>query len=244
MRLFKKKVNEKEIWFKECLAKYRSLDKSHRFSVNKEDFWKCLNDNTSNIKFDPHYTYHPAWAARCLARINPTKHIDISSILNFNVVLSAFVPTEFYDYRPAEVKNLSGLECKGADLNCLPFADNSVESLSCMHTVEHVGLGRYGDEIDPDADLRAISELKRVIMPGGNILFVVPIGKPRIQYNAHRVYSYDMIMEYFADFELVEYSLIPDNAYDVGIIINATREQTDAQYYACGCFWFKKIKAN
>ena len=56
-------------------------------------------------------------------------------------MVSAFIPVEFYDYRPAEL-SLSGLEFKHADLTHLPFADNSVESLSCMHVIEHIGLGR------------------------------------------------------------------------------------------------------
>ena len=74
-----------------------------------------------------------------------------------------------------------------ADLANLPFEINSVQSLSCMHTVEHVGLGRYGDPIDPDGDLKAIKEIKRVLAVNGNLLFVVPIGKPKIVYNAHRI---------------------------------------------------------
>lgn len=50
-----------------------------------------------------------------------------------------------------------------------------------------------------------------------------------------------MIMDYFKDLKLINYSLIPDNAMEVGIINNATKEQTDEQSYACGCFWFEKI---
>ena len=232
----------KEFWFQECLEKFKSLDNVHRFSVEEEDFWKCFEDNTINACFDTQYEYHQAWAARCLAQINPKKHIDISSKITFNVIVSAFIPIEFYDYRPARIYNLSNLECKSVDLTCLHFHDNSIESISCMHTVEHIGLGRYGDKIDPDGDLKAIKELKRVLKLDGNLLLVVPVGKPRIQYNAHRIYSYDMIMDYFRDFELVNYSLIPDNAIDVGIINNATADETNSQKYACGCFWFKKRK--
>lgn len=110
-----------------------------------------------------------------------------------------------------------------------------------MHTIEHIGLGRYGDTVDPDGDIKAIRELQRVVKPGGSILFVIPIGKPKIQFNAHRIYSYDMIMEFFQGFELANFSLIPDNASDTGIINNATREQSNEQKYGCGCFWFKKL---
>ena len=125
----------------------------------------------------------------------------------------------------------------------LPFADNSLESVSCMHTVEHIGLGRYGDPLDPDGDLKAIEELKRVTAPGGNLLFVTPVtGNPRIMFNADRVYSYDQIMKYFKDFTLKEFYLIPDHATAMksGAIENASKQDADNQAFGCGCFWFKK----
>lgn len=110
-----------------------------------------------------------------------------------------------------------------------------------MHTVEHIGLGRYGDPIDYDGDLKAISELKRVLAIDGNLLFVVPIGKPIIKFNAHRIYSLKQVLSYFKELQLLEFSLIPDNALETGIIKNASEEICDQQVYACGCFWFKKI---
>ncbi len=235
-----KPLSMKKAWFEKCLQQYKSLDKTNRFLIQEKNFWKCLDDNTQNTGFDTHYEYHQAWAARCLKEINPQKHVDISSRITFNVVVSAFIPIEFYDFRPAKIYNLKGLECKQADLLNLNFKNESIESLSCMHTIEHIGLGRYGDNIDPDGDLKAIEELKRVLKKRGNLLLVVPIGKPKLQFNAHRIYSYGMIMEYFKDFELINYSLIPDNALEIGIINNADEEQTNMQNYACGCFWFKK----
>lgn len=235
-----KPCKDKEAWFQKCLQQYKSIDKTNRFLIQEKNFWKCLDDNTQTTGFDTHYEYHQAWAARCLREINPKKHIDISSRITFNVVVSAFIPIEFYDFRPAKIYNLKGLECKRADLTNLHFEDESIECLSCMHTIEHIGLGRYGDNIDPEGDLKAIEELKRVLKKGGNLLFVVPVGKPRLQFNAHRIYSYDMIMGCFKDFKLINYSLIPDNAIDTGIINNATKEQTNVQNHACGCFWFTK----
>ena len=128
--------------------------------------------------------------------------------MHFSTIVSAFVPVEFYDYRPAKVR-LSNLECKKGDLLSLPFPDNSVESISCMHTIEHVGLGRYGDQIDPDGDIKAAGELVRAVKPGGTLLFVTPVGKPRIEFNAHRVYSYKQVMDLFQGMKLQEFSLVP-----------------------------------
>jgi hypothetical protein len=217
----------------------RESKRESRFSIKWKDRYVQLFDKTTNTSFSTHYIYHPAWAARVLTKIKPSKHIDISSILSFSTIVSAFIPVEFYDYRPANIK-LDGLISKKADLTSLPFEDNSIESLSCMHTVEHIGLGRYGDPIDPDGDIKAMKELSRVLAINGNFFFVTPIGKPKIQFNAHRIYSYDQIISYFQDLTLKEFSLIPDNAIDTGMIYNATKELSDSQIHGCGCFWFIK----
>jgi len=212
-----------------------------RFSMKWEDCWPCLNDKTATTAFDRHYIYHTAWAARVLTDINPVFHVDISSSLYFVAIASAFVPIKFYDYRPVNLslKNLSAGE---ANLSALPFANKSIASLSCMHVVEHIGLGRYGDPLDPEGDLKAIAELTRVLAVGGHLLFVVPIGKPRIVFNAHRIYSYDQIIEYFADLKLVEFALIPDDPTVQGLVSEAPREMANIQNYGCGCFWFRRVE--
>ena len=194
-------------------------------------------DNTPETNFNYHYIYHTAWAARKLKKINPKIHIDIGSSLYFSGIVSTYHKIKFYDYRPAKLK-LSNLNSKHADLTNLHFKDNSIESLSCMHVIEHIGLGRYGDPINPNDDLKAISEIKRVIKNKGNLLFVVPIGKPKIVFNAHRIYSYKNIIKYFhEDFELKEFKLITDNGE---FINNPKTNIINKQNFGCGCFYFKK----
>ncbi len=220
---------------------YRIFKKTHgeRFLVEDKDKYPCLKDKNTTTSFDKHYIYHTAWAARKLQEIGPPEHIDISSLTYFSTIISAFVPIKFYDYRPAPIK-LNNFSCQHTDITQLPFEDNSIFSLSCMHVVEHIGLGRYGDPLDVDGDLRAIAELKRVVSKNGYLLFVIPVGKARIMFNAHRIYSYSQVIEYFYDFELLEFTLIPDQSSE-GLIMNATEEQSDIQNYACGCFMFKKV---
>ena len=217
------------------LFKFNRIN-DRRFLVHTKDIYPCLKDKITNTPFDHHYTYHPAWAARILAQTRPAYHVDISSILSFSTIVSAFVPVKFYDYRPAKL-NLHNLESGFADLKQLSFPDNSIPSLSCMHTIEHIGLGRYGDEIDPQGDIKSINELKRVLQPGGDLLFVTPVGKSKIEFNAHRIYSFEQIVEYFSPLILKEFSLIPDAG---GLLPNADPALVKEQQYGCGCFWFKK----
>jgi hypothetical protein len=175
-----------------------------------------------------------------IGSIQASYHVDISSSLYFVSNASAFAPMKFYDYRTAQLA-LSNLSCGGADLTQLAFADGSIESLSCMHVVEHIGLARYGDPLDYDGDLKAVAELRRVVAVGGQLLFVVPIGGvARIQFNAHRIYTYDQVLSLFHDFELVEFALIPDDGSPLGLIIDAQEAQANQQRYGCGCFWLQK----
>ena len=149
------------------------LQDGGRFLCRKEDLHPCLNDAQGTTPFDAHYIYHTAWAARVLARTRPASHIDISSSLYFVSIASAFVPITFYDYRPAPL-TLGNLRCKRADLTRLPFADESVDSLSCMHVVEHIGLERYGDPFSPQGDIAAMRELARVLGKGGICSLLFP----------------------------------------------------------------------
>ena len=209
---------------------------SGRFQLNWNEVVPYLNDSTANTGFDAHYVYHPAWAARIVKQIAPAVHIDISSTLHFCTQLSAFIAVEFYDYRPA-VLMLDNLVSKKADLTHLYFDSNSVESISCMHTIEHIGLGRYGDPIDANGDIKAINELKRVIKPGGSLLFVAPVGKPKIVFNAHRIYDAADVVELFDGFLLKDFSLVKDNNE---FISNCNISEAQSQQYGCGCFWFVK----
>jgi hypothetical protein len=211
-----------------------------RLPVRREDINPQLSDRASVTPIDRHYTYHPAWAARVLAKTRPSKHVDISSIVNFAAILSAFVPVEFYDFRPAPLE-LDGLYAGAADLTQLHFPSDSIASLSCMHVIEHIGLGRYGDPLDADGDLKAIRELVRVLAPGGDLLVATPVGRPRVEFNAHRVYDHEAFARYFAPLELVEFALIEECGED-GLIVAPPPERVRAESYGCGCFWFRKPK--
>jgi SAM-dependent methyltransferase len=137
-----------------------------------------------------------------------------------------------------EFKSLE--QMASADLTRLPFPDSSVAPFSCMHVVEHIGLGRYGDPLDYDGDLKAMAELRRVLAPGGSLLFVVPVGRPVIRFNAHRIYAYSQIRGAFPDLALKEFTLIPDSAGETGLMIDCDPAVVEAQNYACGCFLFKR----
>lgn len=214
-----------------------------RFMLDWTDRRPYLDDKTRTTNFDRHYVYHPAWAARILSQTRPKLHVDIGSTLYFCSIVSAFIPVQFYDYRPPHLV-LPALTTSAANLSALEFPDNSIESLSCMHVVEHVGLGRYGDPIDYDGDLKAMQELSRVLASGGHLLFVVPLGgSSRIHYNAHRIYTRNLVADSLRSLELLEFTLIPEDEADGGLVMDPPQALLQRQTYACGCFWFRKPPA-
>lgn len=137
-----------------------------RLSGDWGERFPCVADRTATTGFDRHCICRTAWAARVLAATRPARHVNIGSSLYFAALASTFMPIKFYDVRPADL-DLDGLRCGAANLRRLPFADRSIESLSCMHVLEHVGLGRCGDSVDPDGELRAAEELGGVLAAGG-----------------------------------------------------------------------------
>jgi SAM-dependent methyltransferase len=221
------------LFIKDLNATQRSLP------LNRAECKAYLDDATPDTGFDPHYVYHCAIAARLLAKLHPSHHLDISSSLYFSTIISAFIPTTFGDYRPATL-HLPNLATKRLDLCHLDIPSNSIESASCMHVLEHIGLGRYGDPIDANGDLKAMSELCRIIKPGGHLIIVVPVGQPKIIFNAHRIYNYEQIMLQFPQFTIKDFALIPDNASHTGFITNATPAQVLQQQYGCGVFFLQK----
>ncbi len=91
------------IFIKEYFV-FKGEEKNKPSKIKWKDRKPMLFEKTPSTKFDPHYTYHPAWVARILNQTHPQKHIDISSMLEFSTMLSAFILVKFYDYRPAKIQ--------------------------------------------------------------------------------------------------------------------------------------------
>jgi SAM-dependent methyltransferase len=206
------------------------------WQVKVADSYPRLADRRATTPFDPHYFYQGNWLARRLAEARPGRHVDIGSSVLTVGVLSAHVPTVFVDYRPLVVRQ-SGLSCLAADINRLPFVDRSLQSLSCLHVIEHVGLGRYGDPIDVDGARRAASELQRVVAPGGKLYLSTPIGRERVCFNAHRVFAPLTILSWFSQLRLASFSFVSD---DGALHDDTSPACVPPLEYGCGFFEFQR----
>jgi len=195
-----------------------------------------LNDKTRYTPIEPTYFYQDTWAAKKIFELKPKHHYDVGSSAKTIGIISQFVPTTMVDIRPLEIK-LEDLFFKEGSVLSLPFEDHSLESISSLCVVEHIGLGRYGDEIDVLGSEKAISELIRVSASNGIILFSVPIdNENKVFFNAHRAFTREYIMNQFRFCELVEEKYIyGNNIYD---------NYCPAKGFGTGLFLFKNKKVS
>ena len=201
-----------------------------------KDSFPCLADWTAHTPFDPHYFHQAAWLARKLADSAPQSHVDIGSSITMIAVISAYVPTVFVDYRPLKV-SIKGVRSVAGNSLTLPFANNKLSSLSCLHVIEHIGLGRYGDPLNTKGTHLAAMELARVLSPGGKLYLSVPLGRERTQFNAQRIFKPSSIMNMFEGLRVDNFSLINDAGH---LIQPAQISSGEACEYGCGLFEMTK----
>lgn len=190
------------LWFFTQLRNFRKMSVNEVFK--RVDYFPCLFDNLDHTPLDPVYFFQDSWAAKKLFEIKPKHHYDVGSSAKTIGILSGFVPITMIDIRPIELE-LENLYFEQGSILDLPFEDNTLETISSLCVIEHIGLGRYGDPLDPYGSEKAIAELKRVLKTGGIILFSVPVdSENKIYFNAHRAFTREYILELFTGFSLLE----------------------------------------
>jgi hypothetical protein len=184
-----------------------------------------------------HYFYQDIWALRKLVELNPTEHHDVGSRFDgFVGQATAICPVVCYDIRPPSF-HLPRLEFRLGSILKLPSPNNSVRSLSCLHVAEHIGLGRYGDDLDPDGTVKALKELMRVLASGGQLLYSMPIGRERVCFNAERVWNPERPIQVMNELRLVEFKAVNDTGQ---FVERAVPKDFSASSYSCGLYHFTR----
>lgn len=145
------------------------------------------------------YFYQDQLVARWIHEDSPMRHVDVGSRLDgFVGSLSVFREVEVLDIRP-QLKEIPNVKFHQIDL-MLPLPQKWIgctPSLSCLHTIEHFGLGRYGDTIDPAGHMKGLGQLQQMVSSGGLMYLSTPIGDQRIEFNAHRIFSPGTVLSWF-----------------------------------------------
>lgn len=189
-----------------------------------------------------HYFHQDLLVASFIYKANPVRHLDVgSSVEGFVAHVASYRNIEVFDIRPLkiaaheQIKFVQG-NLMGLDASLIEACD----SLSCLHALEHFGLGRYGDPIDPNGHLKGFDNLYRMLKKNGVLYISFPIGKSGVHFNAHRVFDPTEILEWAKNkFELLRFDYV-DDAGDLHC--DAVISAPPALNYGCGIYTLKKIQ--
>jgi len=209
--------------------------------------YPCTADKKANSgQTGGHYFHQDLWVARRVHDSNPARHIDVGSRVDgFVAHVAAFRCIEVMDVRPlgASIPNVTFIE---ADF-MRPLPDSLVEccdSLSCLHAVEHFGLGRYGDPVVCDGHLLGLENLHKCLKRGGTLYLSAPIGPLRVEFNAHRVFSVEYLLGLLeGKYEIRQFSYIDDaGAMHENVSLGAPGVQNNfGCRFGCGVFEMTKL---
>jgi hypothetical protein len=155
--------------------------------------------------------------ARWIHEHRPERHVDVGSRIDgFVGHLAVFREVDVLDIRPPSSR-IPNVRFHGVDIMQelpAPWTD-CTDSLSCLHSIEHFGLGRYGDPIDPEGHLKGLRQLKRMLKKRGTLYLSTLVGEERVEFNAHRVFAQRTVADWFAGSWSIERSALVDSAGEV-----------------------------
>jgi len=192
--------------------------------------YPCIYDVTATTEIEPTYFYQDSWAFEHIVSTRPPYHVDVGSHHKYVALLSKVLPVTMVDIRPLSLPLASLIFRQGSILD-LPFEDGTVPSVSSLCVVEHIGLGRYGDPLDPKGSEKALAELKRVVAPGGDLYLSIPLDdENRTYFNAHRAFSEEYLFTLFNPFEVLNKRYIYGKEFCTEL----------RSGFGTGCYWLRK----
>lgn len=187
-----------------------------------------------------HYFHQDLFVAQRIYINNPVKHVDIASRIDgFVAHVAAYREIEIFDIRPVntQVKNIV---FKTVDLMDPENGyHNYADSISCLHAIEHFGLGRYNDPIDADGHTKGLDNIYKMLKSGGTFYFSTPVGPQRIEFNAHRVFSMEYLMGLFKDkYEIKDFAYVDNfgHMHTEAPLTPANIKSNFGCTYGCGIF--------
>lgn len=192
-----------------------------------------------------HYFHQDLLVAKQIHDHSPNTHIDIGSRIDgFVAHVAAFRKIEILDIRPLESAGHPNIHFRPADLMQLDSKlIESSDSISCLHAIEHFGLGRYGDEVDPEGHIKGFQNLVAMIKPGGRLYISFPIAtQSAVIFNKHRIFSpYDIFSwpTPGCTLKLIRFDYVDDDG-NLHQNVNLNIKSIEARY-ACGIYTFEKL---
>lgn len=191
-----------------------------------------------------HYFKQDLHVASLVFNANPARHLDVGSRLDgFVAHVASFRKIEVMDIRPLQDmihQNISFVQANLMLEN--PYLADTFDSISCLHAIEHFGLGRYNDPIIPDGYITGFNNLLKMLKVGGNLYISFPIGTSnQVQFNAQRIFHPEDIFSWTSNesqIKLIRFDYIDDNEI---LRENSSPSNQLNVSEGCGIYTFKKI---
>ena len=207
----------------------------------------CLSDRFAQSGNNSgHYFHQDLLVANRVFHNKPTRHVDVGSRVDgFVAHVAAFRTIEVIDIRPLETisHNIRFIQADLMEATKESLVDYC-DSLSCLHALEHFGLGRYGDKLDYGGYLVGLRNLTKILRSGGKLYLSVPIGPQRVEFNAHRIFSVEYILHLMVDtFKFNSFSFVDDEGIlHKDVIVGVEDAKTSfGCSYGCGIFEWTKL---
>lgn len=171
------------IWFLNDLIKIKKVYKG------EISYLPCLIDKyAEGGSAKSEYFIQDLFVARKIFEKKPVLHYDLGSRVDgFISNVATFTTVKVFDIRPIN-STIENLEFEQLDImNSNSEYNDIADSLSCLHTIEHFGLGRYGDTVDINGFEKGLTNLIKLLKPKGRLYLSTPIGQKKIVFNAHRI---------------------------------------------------------
>lgn len=231
-----------DTFLNEDVKEYQKLNTRPNFEIKEQYMWPIINDKYAYAGTISNYFWQDLWAARLIVKTGVKNHFDIGSRLDGFIahLLAAGIDVTMIDVRkfPGEVEQLHTIVDDATTLHQIP--DESIESMSALCSLEHFGLGRYGDPIDPEACFKCFDNMQRKLKKGGKLYISLPIGKERVEFNAHRVFYASTVVDCFSTLRLQEFSCTADGKIEYNVDIHKYDKDNHNGEYRYGLFMFIK----
>ena len=228
-------------WYLKCLSKFKN--DTQLFQLN---FWPIFGENKISAgSTKSHYFIQDLYVSQLIFEDKPKNILDIGSRIDgFVAHVSTFREIDVLDIRPLKGK-IKNINFKKIDfMKEVSNLEEKYECVTCLHAIEHFGLGRYGDSIDPDGHLKGIKNISKILAKNGICYLSFPLGKNRVEFNAQRVFSIKYIKPVLESlFTIESFSYISD---DGSFFENINIEDGKENNFNCfnGCSIFKLKKRN
>lgn len=192
-----------------------------------------------------HYFHQDLLVASYIFQKNPVRHIDIGSRIDgFITHLASFRAVDVIDVRKLPPTGHSNISFIQLDLsNPIEIKEGIADSISSLHAIEHFGLGRYGDQLDPNGYKSGFNNILKMLKPGGDLYISFPISnKNKVYFNAHRSFHPLDIFNWPLNnkqIELIRFDYVDDHG-NLHRNIDLLNIKVDVSF-GCGIYTFKKL---